>query len=80
MTLNHVTPSRFPTLAEALEYVADLPADCFADRCILVLASEVAQLRGENMMLREQLRANERPRTEGDSESARFNDDGSPHY
>lgn len=34
-----------PTIAEAIQYAYDLPADCFADRCIIVLAEEVLRLR-----------------------------------
>ena len=34
-----------PTVTEALEYAEDLPADCFADRCIIELAAEVVRLR-----------------------------------
>ena len=34
-----------PTLDEALEYADELPADCFADRCIITLAAEVRRLR-----------------------------------
>lgn len=36
-----------PTAEEALQYADGLPADCWADRCIIELAAEVVRLRGE---------------------------------
>jgi hypothetical protein len=34
-----------PTVEEALQYADGLPADCWADRCIIELADEVQRLR-----------------------------------
>jgi len=41
------TPTATPTVAEAIEYARNLPADCHADRCIIVPATELARLRAE---------------------------------
>lgn len=37
-----------PTVEEALQYADGLPADCWADRCIIELAAEVVRLRTIN--------------------------------
>lgn len=44
---------RTPTVAEAIEFARDLPADCHADRCIIVLAAELARLRAELALCRD---------------------------
>ncbi len=43
-----------PTVAEALEFARDLPADCYADRCLLVLRAEIISERDAFLALREQ--------------------------
>ena len=36
--------TQLPTVAEAMEFARGLPADCHADRCLLVLRADVERL------------------------------------